>query len=86
MSQAKLGDKVRDKVTGFTGIMSVLSIYLTGCSRAGVQPKIGEDGKVPEAMYFDLPMLEVLESEVVTPIPTEKGGPRDAPKQHNAPR
>jgi hypothetical protein len=86
MSEPKLGDTVRCKVTGFTGVMTVISTYITGCSRGGVQPPITPDGKLPDAMYFDIPMLEVVQAGTVKPVPTKQGGPREAPKQQSAPR
>ncbi|MCP4552014.1 MAG: hypothetical protein GY834_08275 [Bacteroidetes bacterium] len=56
-----LGDKVKDTVTGFTGIAVSQHIYLQGCHRFTVQPLIKEDGMLPTAESFDGPQLEVIE-------------------------
>ena len=43
---AQLGDLVKDKVTGFTGIVICRAVWLNGCARLTVQPqKVGKDGK-----------------------------------------
>lgn len=81
----QLGDKVRDTVSGFEGIATVRIEYISGCSRIGVQPLVGADGKIPDAGHFDEPMLEVVTAKVIAAQPSDKGGPRDAPRQHAAP-
>ena len=64
MSKVKLGDEVRDPITGYTGIAYVRCIYLQGCDRIGIQaPVIQEEGKVPEVpelFYVDEPQLVVI--------------------------
>lgn len=81
----KLGDKARDKVTGFTGIVFVRSEYLSGCTRVGLQPPVDKEGKVPESQHFDEPMLELVKAAIIPPQPTADGGPRPVPRQHAAP-
>lgn len=80
MKQVKLGDKVKDKVTGFKGIVVSISKHLYGCDRVGVQPEIGKDGKVPDAGWFDIDSIELVKSAVVKghteePAETKRGGP-----------
>lgn len=81
----KPGDKVRDKVTGFEGIVIVRSEYISGCARIGIQPPVDKDGKVPEAGHFDEPMCEVVKAGAIPSLPTNNGGPRQAPSHHPAP-
>lgn len=82
----ELGDKVRDKVTGFTGIAVSRIFWLYGCNRIGIQPPVGKDGKRPETEYFDEPQCEVVKKGVIKtglskhPTEAETGGPIDAPK------
>ncbi len=72
----KLGDKVKDTVTGFTGIAVSQHIYLQGCARFTVQPLIKEDGMLPAAESFDGPQLEVVKVGVVKQgSKTNDGGP-----------
>jgi hypothetical protein len=85
MPKVNLGDLARDTVTGFQGIATVRSDYISGCSRVGLQPLCGEDGKIPDAQHFDEPMLEVIEAQAVKRLPSDHGGPRPTPSQHAAP-
>ena len=57
----KLGQEVKDKVTGFQGIVVCRVIWLHGCERLSVQPpaKKGAE-KLPEANTFDEPQLEIV--------------------------
>lgn len=73
----KLGDKVKDTVSGFEGIAVARHSYLAGCDRFAVQPPIDKDGKLPESETFDEPCLEVTEvaSVKVTIEPIDPGGP-----------
>lgn len=76
----KLGNKVRDKVTGYEGVATARVEYLNGCVQYCVKPKVGSDGKMPDHEYIDIQQLEVVsEGEAITPSKT--GGPqRDCPK------
>jgi hypothetical protein len=83
--KVQLGDECRDTVTGFKGVAIVRSEYISGCARVGLQPPVDKDGKIPDAMHFDEPMLEVLIPKLFADLPSNKGGPRPAPSQHAAP-
>jgi hypothetical protein len=61
----KLGDKVRDKVSGFTGIAISRHTYLEGCTRISIQPEIDKDGKLPAINTFDEPLVEIIESQKI---------------------
>lgn len=56
----KLGDKLRDTVTGFTGIATARVEYLNGCVQFHLRPKTGESGKFPDGQYIDEEQLELL--------------------------
>lgn len=86
MSKINLGDEVRDPITGFKGICVCRTEWISGCARVGVQAPMGKDGKVPDAMHFDEPMLEVVKAAKVKSATTDRGGPRPDPAQHQAPR
>jgi len=59
----KLGSKVRDPITGLTGIAVVRSEWLWGCVRIGIQPNEIKDGKPVEETWFDENRLEVVVKE-----------------------
>ncbi len=56
----KLGSKVKDKVTGFVGIVTSRTEYLNGCVRCSVTPKVKKDNKIIEAEWVDEMQLEVV--------------------------
>ena len=70
----KLGDRVRDEVSGFVGVVVSEHNYLNGCRRLSVQPKVDKDGKLPEIQSFDDPQLKLVEEEVAERDNTT-GGP-----------
>jgi hypothetical protein len=58
----ELGDRVKEQVTGWEGILVGRADYLTGCEQWLVEA-MGEGG-VPKAYWFDASRLEVLEEGV----------------------
>lgn len=56
------GDVVKDKITNFTGTITGLSSYITGCDQCLVQPK-QKEGEVsyPDATWFDEGRLILIE-------------------------
>lgn len=64
--EARLGDQVRDRVSGFTGVVTVLHRFLQGCDRMSVQPPADEEGKLIEVESFDAPDLEVTKEQFVS--------------------
>jgi len=79
-----LGDEVRDKVTGFTGIVICLSEWFNGCLRASVQPPYDTEKKqIPNVEGFDVEQLEVITAKKAERTPKqvmrETNGPMDLP-------
>lgn len=63
----QLGDKVKDKVTGVTGIVMTLSKHLTGCDTAWIQPGIiTPEGKLSDCLCFDVSRLDIVEPRAIT--------------------
>ncbi len=56
-----LGLTVKDKINGFTGIVTGFCQYLTGCNQALVAPTCGPDGAVRESHWIDVQRLSVVE-------------------------
>ena len=87
----KLGQRVRDRMTGIEGIAIVRAEYLYGCTRIGVQPTEVKDGKPVDTSHFDEPQLEVIGDDFVveaessrpaTGVPaTGRHGDREAPSR-----
>lgn len=59
----KLGDKVKDIITGLEGIAVCRSVWLWGCVRIGVQPTEIKDGKPIEETWLDENRLEVFKEK-----------------------
>ena len=59
-TKIQLGDKVKDKVTGFVGVVTCRAEYLNGCVRYIVLPKVVKDNKIPEEVEIDEQSLEVI--------------------------
>lgn len=77
----ELGDRVRDKVTGFDGIAIGMSRWISGCDQYAVQPcKVSKDGKVSDSVWFDVNRLDVVKKAVVKLATgagvNDNGGPR----------
>jgi hypothetical protein len=78
----KLGQKARDKVTGFEGIIVGRIEYLYGCDQYGLSPE-AKDGKINDTMYFDEGRIEILGRGILPEeVQVEKKGGinRDAPR------
>lgn len=49
----ELGQTVEDQITGFTGVVTGRVEYISGCNQVLVTPKIGKDGSIRSAEWFD---------------------------------
>jgi len=91
MADPTVGDMVRERITGFTGIVTAITTWLNGCKRCGVQPVGLHEGKPIEAEWYDLEQVDVIErgsyfkatfvnkdAEVSAP-PPRTGGPQNDP-------
>lgn len=54
-----LGMTVRDKITGFKGVVTGEVNYLTGCNQVLVAPPLGGDGALRGSEWFDVQRVEV---------------------------
>ncbi len=64
-----LGLKVRDRVTGFSGIVSSICFDLYGCVQGVVSPPVDEKGALPDGKWIDTSRLEVLDASPVMEVP-----------------
>lgn len=79
-----LGKEVRDKITGYSGILVGEATYLFGCRQYGVVPKVDTDGKIRDTQWFDEGRVEeigrgILPEEVM--VKKNGGINRDEPKE-----
>lgn len=77
-----LGLKVRDKVTGLTGVCESIAYDLYGCIQAVVRPPANEKGDLVEGRWIDVSRLDVLDETPVMAIP---GGRFDVQRDTSGP-
>lgn len=70
-----LGVRVKDRVSGFSGVVTSVSFDLYGCIQAIVHPGIGSDGKLADQCWFDVSRLEVVSPGPVMDRPDFEIGP-----------
>lgn len=61
--KVKLGQKVRDKLTGLEGAAIARTEWLYGCVRIVIQPFGEKDGKPFETFVVDEPQCELVKAE-----------------------
>jgi hypothetical protein len=71
----KLGELVKDKITGFTGIATSMTQWLNGCVRVGITPRELREGKPIESVVFDQEQIEVVGDGLNIPA-RQTGGDR----------
>lgn len=86
-----LGDRVKDRISGFQGIAIARTTWLHNCTRIVVQPEsLTKEHKPSEDMAFDEAQLEVVKAgvhvaTVARPSPIETpgtGGPARGEARH----
>ena len=55
-----LGKRAKDKVTGFTGIITAKCYHLYGCAQYAINPAISEDGKLNTVNWFDEGRIDII--------------------------
>ena len=79
-----LGWIVKDRITGFQGVVIGRTAWLTGCATVGVRPRELKDGKIGEPEWLDETQVEVIskgDAWIGAPktVTVEKGGPHETP-------
>ncbi len=81
----ELGDKARDLITGFEGIVTGHTRYITGCDCYCLQPQgLDKEGKIQEGKWIDENRLAIVQRDAVSLAPVSDakplravGGPHD---------
>jgi hypothetical protein len=77
----ELGNKAKDKITGFEGVLTARSQYITGCDQYAITAESEKKGQEPVICWFDEGRIEIL-AESIAPedVQGEKnGGPQCHP-------
>ena len=85
MKKFKLGQRVRDLVTGFEGVATSRVEYINGCVQYGVTPKVSKDDKTkyPDSTYVDVDQLEKVKDAVKIKTSPLGGVRKDMPRSQN---
>ena len=81
----KLGQKLRDTISGFEGIAICRTEWLNGCFRVSLQGRVDKDGKLPESYTFDEPQLEIIANTPRENPNQLSGGPIPSPQRAKDP-
>lgn len=82
--EVQLGDRIKDSISGFVGIMVAKCDWLNGCCRVTVQPETLKDGAVMDNSTFDVEQVELVNARnAVSRTPT--GGPAIKPTRNADP-
>jgi len=65
-----LGSKVKDTITGFTGIATGFITFMYGCNRVQITPQELHDGKSIDPEWFDDQRVQVVEEQKPAVEPT----------------
>lgn len=63
--EIKLGDRAKDIVTGFEGIVVARIHWLMGCDRIVLQPEKLKDGNIVETKTFDIMQVKLVKAGVI---------------------
>lgn len=84
--EARNGDEVRCKISGFVGVVVSYATHLSGCDRLFVEPAVGDDNKPGDGRWLDVHMVEIVTPDKVQAygdtapaIPIEAPGGRELP-------
>jgi len=85
MSEIKLGDRVKDTISGLSGIVSAIHLYMFGCVRLTITPEGHKDGVPFEAFTIDKEQCKKVKKEVVKKDGNKPpAGPRNTPSTSRA--
>ena len=77
---AELGDRAKDTVTGYAGIVVAKTYWLNGCVRVSIQSESLKDGKPTDAESLDDEQVEVIKGGA-HPVKPPRNGPMPDPKR-----
>lgn len=79
-----LGQRVKDELTGFTGIVEAITHYLNGCCQALVRPKFKtKDKEYPKAAWIDVEQLKVVKGSKILKLKQRKKEPPSGGVRHH---
>lgn len=75
----ELGTKVKDVVTGLTGIATARIEYINGCVQYAITPPVQADGKVNDSLWVDHQRIDIVDAGVIDHfVKRDAGGPSES--------
>lgn len=78
MNKFILGQRIKDKVSGLTGICTARLEYINGCIQYGIAGSVQLDGKISDTNYIDQQNLVLVDDGILEKAAEPqkpKGGP-----------
>jgi hypothetical protein len=63
--ELQLGSTVKDRITGFRGIVTGYVTYISGCNQCLVVPPVDKEGKKRDGEWIDEQRLEVQRAKII---------------------
>lgn len=60
MKEIKLGNKIKDKITGVVGIADAKIMYLNGCVQYSIRQQVKKDGTLPKDIWVDEQQVQII--------------------------
>lgn len=64
LQKVELGDRAKDTISGFQGVVTAEYNYLNGCRRLQLNPETLHEGKPIDGFVFDEAQVEVVKKAV----------------------
>ena len=78
--KCEMGQKVKDVITGFSGVVTGKAQYITGCQQVLVVPPVKSDGDSVSGQWLDEDRLEVVDQSRIE-LPVTSSGPDMSPSR-----
>jgi hypothetical protein len=75
----RLGNKIKDMVSGVEGITTSFVVYMNGCIQWSINRELDKDGKPYETLYYDQQQCQLIDSGIVDDIDEPKQSTGGAP-------
>ncbi len=70
----QFGQEVKDKITGFRGVITGQCSYITGCQQYLIQPKGRKTDVKPDALWFDVDRLALVSKKIISIREAKRNG------------
>ena len=78
MTKIKVGQRVKDTISGFEGIVFGITEYLHGCRHICIKPtELDKDGVPRKGQWIDEPQVEIVKASKTLKRSGDTGGPKD---------